>query len=55
MLLISNDNSERVCEECELRVVNLGNQLKIFLILAKITYMLGIHKDVKTNISEKKQ
>ena len=54
MLLISNDNFERLCEECELRVVNLGNQMKLFLILAKITYMLGISKDVKTNISAKK-
>ena len=28
---LRNDNFERLCEECALRVVNLGNQMKIFL------------------------
>ena len=50
MLLISNANFERLCEEYELRVVNLGNQMKLFLILAKITYARD-RKDVKDNIS----
>ena len=53
MLLISNDNFERLREECELRVVNLGNEMKLFLILAKITYARD-RKDKNQHFRKKK-